>query len=87
MLDNIDRITPAHAGTTGLSAPSDNGSGDHPRSRGDHYTFSDFLTFVGGSPPLTRGPQMRLMDVDDTKGITPAHAGTTPRRSARRRGF
>ena len=73
------RITPAHAGTTLPASSRTLRSGDHPRSRGDHFDGAEMGRFRAGSPPLTRGPLDDTLGRDDAPGITPAHAGTTYR--------
>ena len=71
------RITPAHAGTTWRAPGRPRACPDHPRSRGDHL-YDDAVRYtLLGSPPLTRGPQIRFSRNLTRRGITPAHAGTT----------
>ena len=76
------RITPAHAGTTGVSTPRGILTSDHPRSRGDHSWPSSTKTMTSGSPPLTRGPLVEVFAQLLGARITPAHAGTTYGRSS-----
>ena len=40
------------------------------------------MQFLGGSPPLTREPQIFPIQIIDQVGITPAYAGTTFRKVA-----
>ena len=71
------RITPAYAGTTYSSWPSDRGQADHPRLCGDHLGFLNAHIFPLGSPPLMRGPLMKHDLLARPDRITPAYAGTT----------
>ena len=73
------RITPAHAGTTQCAQGRWRLLQDHPRSCGNHKTFSGGFTHSGGSPPLMREPPRVLKNQSAYIGITPAHAGTTPK--------
>ena len=70
-------ITPAYAGTTVSTSPLLFRWLDHPRLCGDHILST--VGFIGGlgSPPLMRGPLLRLIQVPRTVRITPAYAGTT----------
>ena len=73
----IQRITPAYAGTThGRGHESDNGE-DHPRLCGDHNVCFAVQLYLPGSPPLMRGPQRTEGYNGHYNGITPAYAGTT----------
>ena len=71
------RITPAHAGTTSARSWTASIGWDHPRSRGDHLSFSATVWRSPGSPPLTRGPRGWCRRGSLRGRITPAHAGTT----------
>jgi len=51
----------------------------HPRSRGEHHCWSSSLNSMAGSPPLTRGAQGVEGAGPAADGLTPAHAGSTPR--------
>ena len=74
-------IIPAHAGNTSTAASWISWTWDHPRACGEHlYSSTDVLRKSGSSPRM-RGT-LRLLErclVD--RGIIPAHAGNTPRRS------
>ena len=56
---SVCRITPAHAGTTHHQCPKRDCGQDHPRSRGDNLTCSEYCCAGAGSPPLTRGQLTR----------------------------
>ena len=49
------RIIPAYAGSTLAFTWALSGTGDHPRLRGEHPSFSFFSSSPQGSSPLTRG--------------------------------
>ena len=53
-------ITPAYAGTTRGGQQSGVAATDHPRLCGDHGLIACLGAFVGGSPPLMRGPPPQL---------------------------
>ena len=78
------RITPAHAGTTSEMTGGITTTEDHPRSRGDNLLRDANKQMKTGSPPLTRGQPIQVYTIAVSRGITPAHAGTTPSRSRRR---
>ena len=71
------RITPAHAGTTMVADFRAVGTGDHPRTRGDHVSTVTNCHISLGSPPHTRGPRIGPQSDPTSPRITPAHAGTT----------
>ena len=50
-----DRLIPAHAGKTSLTAACPSGSTAHPRSRGENADAMSRLNDPMGSSPLTRG--------------------------------
>ena len=75
--DRHPGITPACAGTTTLTKGSGVMLKDHPRLRGDHWTYLGILTGLIGSPPLARGPPVVAIGAVMIVGITPACAGTT----------
>ena len=57
---------------------------DHPRSRGEKVARKSDVDRPMGSPPLTRGKEIGMQGIQQSRGITPAHAGkrtarTTPR--------
>ena len=51
----IERITPAHAGKTGVLPVSGALAPDHPRACGENRALSRMLAYVSGSPPRMRG--------------------------------
>ena len=73
----VQRITPAHAGTTMPSALRQSCRWDHPRSRGDNVVRISVPASCEGSPPLTRGQLFVALTTQTNQRITPAHAGTT----------
>ena len=75
-----DRITPAHAGKTALTAQGMRPWTDHPRACGEN--LSRWLKALGyqGSPPRMRGKPLGWFTSQDYTGITPAHAGKTRKR-------
>ena len=70
-------ITPAHAGSTVVYINHDSRTRDHPRTRGKHVIRSRSMAVVMGSPPHTREALEQTVDRLSTRGITPAHAGST----------
>ena len=78
------RIIPAHAGFTARFLRKSSHWGDHPRTRGVYVPLPQDHAAVTGSSPHTRGLPNRPLSVDFADGIIPAHAGFTPRTSARR---
>ena len=75
------RITPAHAGKTGVRNGLCTGRQDHPRACGENRALSVVNSDIFGSPPRMRG---KLDDGDISRlrdRITPAHAGKTRRRT------
>ena len=78
-LSSIDplRITPAHAGNSGVCQGCLRIPRDHPRSCGEQPTVYTAEDYQIGSPPLMRGTDLsRGGDIMYT-GITPAHAGNS----------
>ena len=51
------RITPACAGNSPFSAPSNSDCGDHPRVCGEQHNHVPFLPTCRGSPPRVRGTE------------------------------
>ena len=74
---SLDRITPACAGTTGLSKPNRQAHWDHPRLCGDYDSNYCEWTDNPGSPPLVRGLHRNGLVIPYMGRITPACAGTT----------
>ena len=75
-----DRITPAHAGNTKLAEALHVAPRDHPRACGEYQYCMPTRTLAPGSPPRMRGIPSRCISRWPRTGITPAHAGNTPRR-------
>ena len=76
-------ITPAHAGKTFLMRSPLPLSRDHPRACGENSSKLSACPCVMGSPPRMRGKQLPLGGKIADGGITPAHAGKTPRSCCR----
>ena len=75
MSNLMDRITPAHAGKSGIMAMLAGLKKDHPRTRGEKLSCTPSTPTAPGSPPHTRGKVVPPVRVPDDLGITPAHAG------------
>ena len=74
-------IIPAHAGNTALQTRRMWCGGDHPRACGEHSVWpSRYLIRVGSSPRM-RGTLVRYKRFEHVRGIIPAHAGNTRRRT------
>ena len=74
-------LIPARAGTTHPACRRSNARRAHPRSRGDHASSVLKLNGHSGSSPLARGPQRRMGICKHGRGLIPARAGTTYRKS------
>ena len=74
---SIYRITPAYAGNTCLTFSYPPKIWDHPRLRGEHYSFLALLVICPGSPPPTRGTLYKRVKSISCNRITPAYAGNT----------
>ena len=72
-----DRITPADAGKTLLSAGSWRKRRDHPRGCGENSVFNVKLQIAVGSPPRMRGKPEVTYNYFGLYRITPADAGKT----------
>ena len=72
---HLQRITPACAGNSGKSAPTNSAARDHPRLRGEQWCSSLPHTVRTGSPPLARGTETCVSQRNTSYGITPACAG------------
>ena len=72
-------LIPAHAGSTAFVDFFKGIYGAHPRSRGEHAAANCSAEAPTGSSPLTRGARLRILHVNDTCGLIPAHAGSTRR--------
>ena len=71
------RITPAHAGKTGLSLNLSIHGSDHPRACGENFPAPLSAYVLPGSPPRMRGKPSELTSGEIIDRITPAHAGKT----------
>ena len=78
----VDRLIPAHAGSTALPSRKGPVMSAHPRSRGEHVGAHAVPEAEGGSSPLTRGAPAADRSRVDTTGLIPAHAGSTSSASA-----
>ena len=74
---DVERIIPAHAGSTRTGPAGIRGTSDHPRSRGEHSMRSNPSHGGSGSSPLTRGAPVTGAAHGLCAGIIPAHAGST----------
>ena len=79
------RLIPAHAGKTQAGHGMNTSRRAHPRSRGENEGKLWTIARYAGSSPLTRGKRWRGCAVSRTSGLIPAHAGKTPRGSAKLR--
>ena len=70
-------LIPAHAGKTSASTDRTRRRRAHPRSRGENDALLDRRRRRGGSSPLTRGKQHRVILHEEVPGLIPAHAGKT----------
>ena len=71
------RITPAHAGLTLLAHSYSLWVWDHPRACGAYTIIASYPVGLMGSPPRMRGLQAQILQIHESAGITPAHAGLT----------
>ena len=74
------RLIPAHAGKTPTAPTASSRDSAHPRSRGENSLDLREVSLVPGSSPLTRGKPRWRPQVDEHRGLLPAHAGKTDRR-------
>ncbi len=72
-------LIPAHAGSTFAEPANNSPQSAHPRSRGEHTTFTWKHGRAGGSSPLTRGALSHWTVIKQDDGLIPAHAGSTAR--------
>ena len=70
-------IIPACAGNTDQAFDLGFGVGDHPRMRGEHYTYDSADISGMGSSPHARGTLCCRFRLLDRRGIIPACAGNT----------
>ena len=78
-------LIPAHAGKTEFTGALVDGSGAHPRSRGENLKCGFAESSGGGSSPLTRGKLVAQGRERVVRGLIPAHAGKTSRTRPRAR--
>ena len=71
------RLIPAHAGSTIPPRPRGRRPRAHPRSRGEHVSIRRRGLRGEGSSPLTRGALYFATKLRFSKGLIPAHAGST----------
>ena len=71
------RITPAHAGKTGIKFTFDYMCADHPRACGENVKNGIVNKVLNGSPPRMRGKLQCGQSELGGERITPAHAGKT----------
>ena len=84
---SVNRITPARAGTTLSHSLTFLAHWDHPRSRGTNLPSPCPRVRRAGSPPLAREQRALSEPFAAPRGITPARAGTTAKRSNKSRLF
>ena len=77
IMQDLDGIIPACAGSTCARLSARLEHGDHPRMCGEHYGDSDFVTELEGSSPHVRGARFIKSATQDAVGIIPACAGST----------
>ena len=70
-------LIPARAGNTARSLPCRYAKWAHPRSRGEHVTFTDGTAHRTGSSPLARGTPETVTLAPLCGGLIPARAGNT----------
>ena len=71
-------IIPACAGSTISKRREHEVRRDHPRMRGEHYSFQVTVGRIVGSSPHARGAPREDPDGGHVRGIIPACAGSTP---------
>ena len=72
-------ITPAHAGKSYIRPALLLPEWDHPRTCGEKTICGEWQQTFGGSPPHMRGKDFWHYADSYETGITPAHAGKSPR--------
>ena len=77
------RIIPAYAGSTLSALVLSSRATDHPRIRGEHEDGAIHGAVKAGSSPHTRGAHEHRFPARSRRGIIPAYAGSTCRRSSR----
>ena len=71
------RISPAHAGNTGVSGGADPRCGDQPRTCGEYRQAMSQSSTAKGSAPHMRGIRSMGVLLKALQRISPAHAGNT----------
>ncbi len=71
-------LIPADAGNTDFWMVDSNGTGAHPRGRGEHSRYNRRWPFSPGSSPRTRGTRKCEPSGILIFGLIPADAGNTP---------
>ena len=79
-------FTPAYAGNTHATTAIIIYWRVHPRIRGEYRNLTAVVYITGGSPPHTRGIQVRDKRARGVEGFTPAYAGNTRHSSGYIRG-
>ena len=74
------RLIPPYAGSTLTEYPDLDGTGAHPRLRGEHPTRRKPPRSTTGSSPPTRGAQRGSVTSAPLVGLIPAYAGSTTSR-------
>ena len=70
-----ERITPAYTGKRDNRRRNGYKRKDHPRIHGEKKVINRKISELKGSPPHTRGKDLRLFSVHYHKRITPAYTG------------
>ena len=76
----VERLIPAHAGSTPTAPRPPTATAAHPRSRGEHVASSSVRILPTGSSPLTRGAHRSDLTATRRARLIPAHAGSTKSR-------
>ena len=77
VINKIQGITPACAGSSGSISIIGLRGRDHPRMRGEQAALSDYETYGEGSPPHARGADSPSIFHIGMRRITPACAGSS----------
>ena len=80
-------LIPARAGNTVREFSRSQGTGAHPRSRGEHLSQSSIQPSKPGSSPLARGTPEPPQSYASRAGLIPARAGNTMRIASRARSW
>ena len=73
--ESVDRITPAYAGKRKKALLYGDWNRDHPRICGEKSVTYIRFAMASGSPPHMRGKGALAGNLEQRRGITPAHAG------------